>query len=496
MKRSFARRLTTHFVLTLGGSLAAVILVVSSVLFLVYVHSLNAQMAFVMERIPEIVRVYEVTDGDADAAVRAIATQVDNPALQVRAANATTRVILRPPGPDGDVTGERVSEQPRTEPEFPRDVLGDRLTFGLATALGLQTAHGRVLSLDVTVVPDDAVLDATVGRYAMGVVGLLLAVGLFAFFAARALTREALRPLNEVVAALETFAAGEVTPPRVELGRAENEFGRLATAYNAAAEHVASAFAERDRAEAQIRRFIADGAHQLRTPLTVIQGFISILSKGGPQSEPDLARIVQMMDRQSHVMAALIDKLTLLERWAEEHNHPEVVDIGECVHGIVAPLAAASRDREFVLAIEAGCYAFVDPYEVREAVANIVDNALKYSVPEPISVSVRGDEREVVIVVADRGPGMSEIDRARAFDRFYRGEKRSVVGSGLGLSLAKRAVERASGRIWIDGAFETGTAFSIALPRVDGAAEALPVTLPGSRTTFVEQPSGAPIGGV
>jgi signal transduction histidine kinase len=464
MTRSFARRLTTQSAVTIGGSLAAVIAAVAFVLFSSYVRGLNAQSAAVMARIPEIIRLYHVPANNPAAAVDAVSAHVDHPRLQIRAANDRLRVIALPSSLNLTASSERVYQQPRAEPEFQRTALGHRLTFALATALGLQAVHARIAEMDITVSADEGMLETTLRQYAIGMATLLLAIGLFAYFAARVLAREALRPLNEVVTALETFAAGNLHPRQLHLAGAEQEFARLAMAYNGAVERVATAFSERDRAEAQIRRFIADAAHQLRTPLTVIQGFIGILTK--PKTDAERARILQTMDRQSRHMASLIEKLMLLERWEEEDVNLELLNIGDCVRAVVAPFAAASPDRDFVLSMEPGCYASVDSGEIKEALGNIVDNAVKYAVLEPISISVAGGDGDVTIVVADRGPGLSQTDREHAFDRFYRGTKRSVVGSGLGLSIAKRAVERSSGRIWIESAYDRGTAFVIRLPRV------------------------------
>jgi two-component system, OmpR family, sensor kinase len=294
--------------------------------------------------------------------------------------------------------------------------------------------------------------------------GWFVVIAILAYAATRLLYREAVRPLDEVVAALEAFGAGDLTLRPVDAA-AKDDFGRLALAYNGAVRQMTAAFAERDRAEAETRRFIADGAHQLRTPLTVIQGFIGILIKNDPHAAGDRERILWTMDRQSRAMSATIQKLTLLDHWEASASNPQLTDVGECISEIVVPLAASRRNEDVSFSQIPACYAFVDALEIREAVGNVLDNALKYGAGAPVAVRVDAAERDVSIVVTDQGPGMSADDQRNAFRRFYRGEHREIAGSGLGLAIAKRAVERAGGAISIASAPGTGTAVTITLPR-------------------------------
>jgi two-component system, OmpR family, sensor kinase len=467
VRRSFARRLMLQSGLTIGGSLGLLAVLIAALLFASYVRGLNAHLTSVVARVPEALRVYRVPFADPDAAVRAIVRQVDDSGLRISAAGERERVVALGPvsRSSENATVFKRAPKSRTEPVTPQ--LSERLALGVATALGLQSQHREIGGVIVTVAADSADLRAIVEPYAFALLGVLLAIAVVAFAAARGLARQALHPLEEVVDALESFGAGDLRPRRVEAQGADEEFRRLAAAYNAAVEQVSAAFGERDRAELEIRRFIADAAHQLRTPLTVLQGFIGIMIKGNPATVADQARILQSMDRQSRLMASSIEKLTLLDRWRAERTNPAVVDIGQCVSSAVAPFAAAHPDREIALSVDPDCYAYVDACEIKEAVGNIVDNALKYAAPAPITVAVQRDNGEVRIVVSDRGAGLCEDERAHVFDRFYRGRQRDVTGSGLGLAIAKRAMERAGGHIELDSTPGAGTTLTIGLPQLD-----------------------------
>ncbi|HEX3456517.1 MAG TPA: HAMP domain-containing sensor histidine kinase [Candidatus Baltobacteraceae bacterium] len=339
-----------------------------------------------------------------------------------------------------------------------------QVILGMATAFGLASLRSHVGNLFVIVRANDATLVSTVQSFVVPLsLALVLAVAC-AVLVARALTRQALRPLEDVTGALQRFASGDLTPQWVTTESA-NELAPLATAYNGAVEQMERAFDARDRANTSMRQFIADAGHQLRTPLTVVQGFIAILRRGGFDSPPDRDRILDTMNDQSRIMGSLIDKLILLERWEspESAEKPAPIDVGTLVGDLVAPIVDANPDRNFSVKTQPGILAEIDPTELGYVVTNLADNAVKYGLGE-IGISVRAENSTAVIEVADRGPGIPSTDVTRVFDRFYRGAQRDVSGSGLGLAIVKRAVERAHGTIAIDTG-PNGSRFIVQLPR-------------------------------
>jgi two-component system OmpR family sensor kinase len=108
-----------------------------------------------------------------------------------------------------------------------------------------------------------------------------------------------------------------------------------------------------------------------------------------------------------------------------------------------------------------------DESELRAAIVNLVENALKYAPDSPVDVSVKESGDAVLLTVADRGPGMTAQERAHAFDRFYRGENRGVAtGVGLGLAIVKRTVERAGGSVELDTVPGEGTRVTMRLRKL------------------------------
>ena len=147
----------------------------------------------------------------------------------------------------------------------------------------------------------------------------------------------------------------------------------------------------------------------------------------------------------------------------------EAVDLGQLTRDVVASLGILAEERQQRLTIDAGDRLCVsaDRLVLRDAIANVVDNAIKYS-PTGSTIAVRVDRNgdRATVSVADEGPGIPPEHRERIFDRFYRideGRSRELGGTGLGLAIARWAVESNGGRISVDGTGR-GSVFRVVLP--------------------------------
>lgn len=345
-----------------------------------------------------------------------------------------------------------------------------RASISLATTAGYKGDSVRIGDATIVVEANMHTLVMLAERFAAVLVCVVALAILLANLAAGRLTKRALEPLDLVLRELECFAAGDLTPRRIATTRGD-ELGRLAEAYNGAVETVNNALAERRRAENQMRQFTADAAHQLRTPLTVLRGFIGILRKDAIHRAEDVPRILDTMDRQSAAMATMIKKLMLLQDWDCGSCSLEPVNVGELIEEIVAPLAGANPQREIRVDVRTAAQVRVAREELGYAVSNLLDNALKYAAVGEIAVSVYREGAAVRISVSDHGKGISEEQLQHIFDRFYRGEQRGVPGFGLGLAIAKRAVERAHGTLSVHSTNASGSRFTIALPALNEIEE-------------------------
>jgi two-component system OmpR family sensor kinase len=295
-----------------------------------------------------------------------------------------------------------------------------------------------------------------------GVLAIVLAWGV-----GWAITRQAVRPLTQISAAMRRFAQGDFRPEPIR-STSGDEIGELAHSYNGAVLQVHSALSQRDRTEAEIRQFIADAGHELRTPLTVIMGYLDVLEDGAVDAPGIRERVFATLRQESRRMRSLIEKLIYLARLErEEPTERKVIDVSALVSRVAASLEPADAAARIEVSTASDARVVADESDITEALRNLIDNALKYAPGSKVAVSAAIDGDEVVIVVRDRGPGMSERDQAHAFDRFYRGRGNGEVeGSGLGLAIVKRAVRRFNGTIALESRAGEGTQFTIRLPRV------------------------------
>jgi two-component system phosphate regulon sensor histidine kinase PhoR len=256
---------------------------------------------------------------------------------------------------------------------------------------------------------------------------------------------------------------------------------------------------ERVRAEAMRRDFVANVSHEVRTPLTVLAGFVETLATL-PLSEAERSRVLTLMQQQTDRMQALVaDLLTLAQLEGSPRPSAESwVPVGRLLGQALADGRALSSGRHSV--VLDGHLPSEDisgaPTELQSALGNLVTNAVRYT-PEGGHVWLRW-ARDVdgggVFEVRDDGPGIAREHLARLTERFYRvdgGRSRDTGGTGLGLSIVKHVMQRHGGQIDIRSEFGRGSTFRLLLPAARvrrslpepgpapvGAPTAVPVDLP------------------
>jgi two-component system OmpR family sensor kinase len=401
---------------------------------------------------------------DAVTLARALAPNAIDPALLLVIVDANSRATIRW-DPALDRSTPHVFVRPRADrsAEPLASDLFARSALGLATAFGLQTLRANAGEFEIYATPNQQAFAEDVRAYVPAFAIAVAVALLCGVVVGRVLTRAALDPLDRVTAALQRFAHGDFTAEPIA-GSQDGRLGALAAAYDGAVAQVERSFAERARAHAAMRQFIADAGHQFKTPLTVVRGLVTILSRSGFGPDSEETAILHTIARQTSLMSALVEKLLLLEAWEGRDALPNAIDAGALVSEAVRPLALANPQREIAVDAAHGLVVCADPLELEYAIVNVVDNALKYTAAR-VRVTVDGDAERVRITVADDGPGMDREEAARAVDRFYRGARRDVEGSGLGLAIAQRAVERAGGRLELHSDRTRGTIVTLVLPR-------------------------------
>ncbi|MEX0630420.1 MAG: ATP-binding protein [Chloroflexota bacterium] len=279
-----------------------------------------------------------------------------------------------------------------------------------------------------------------------------------------ALTARLSRPIARLAAASRRIAEGRYAE-RVPVPSGD-EIGELAVSFNQMADSLEST--ERRRLQ-----LVGDVAHELRTPLATLDGYLEGLQDGVVKAdEPTWQLLRHETARLSH----LVDDLQQL--WRAEARQlplsPTRVDIPTMLEAVRERFAARAREHgsELRVMAPAGELAVqADPERLAQVVDNLVSNAIRYSpagAPVALQATTEGDE--VVISVVDQGVGLSEEQRERVFERFYRvdpSRARALGGSGIGLAIARALTEAMGGRIWAESEGPgNGSRFCVALPRL------------------------------
>ena len=293
--------------------------------------------------------------------------------------------------------------------------------------------------------------------------GLPLVVGL-AGIGGYVLARRALAPIDHLAVEARRITADRLHE-RLSVPNRNDEIGRLTAVINDTFARLESSFDE-------LRRFTADASHELRTPLSVIRG-TGELALGTPKSAAEYKDTIGSMLEEVDRLTRLVDTLLRLSRGdaGTIRLDRETVDLGQLARDVASSLTILAEDRQQRLDVNgaSGVEVSADRLVLREALVNLVDNAIKYSpTGSVIDIAVRHEGQQAVVAVSDHGPGIPSEHRQRVFDRFYRldeGRAREAGGSGLGLAIAKWAVEANGGDISVDSGGR-GSIFQIRLPRL------------------------------
>ncbi|HHR85945.1 MAG TPA: HAMP domain-containing protein [Candidatus Acetothermia bacterium] len=274
------------------------------------------------------------------------------------------------------------------------------------------------------------------------------------------LITQVLSPLRLLTRATERIAHGDLSY-RVML-RARDEFGRLGDSFNRMIDNLS-------RSETVRKTMTADIAHELRTPVTIIQGNLEAILDGVyPAATETIAPIYE----ETLHLGRLIDDLRdlALAESGELRLSKEPTDIVALVNQVVETVNASLENglRVAVSAPDDIPAVPIDSVRMRQVLANLLSNALRYTPSDmEIRVEIEVWENMLVLRVLDRGPGIPEDELPHIFERFYRGDEartRAAGGSGLGLAIAKQWVEAHGGKITASNRSEGGACFTILLP--------------------------------
>lgn len=326
--------------------------------------------------------------------------------------------------------------------------------------------------------------------------GITLIVGslsttVIAFGVGWLLAGTTLRPIQRITETALAIGESQDFASRVAHKGPNDELGRLATTFNGMLGRLQSAYQQLAHALEVQRDFVADVSHELRTPLTTIRGNLALLRREPPLPRDEQGEILDDLMGESERLTRLVTDLLTLARADAGHQLPVApVLVDAIVDDVCRQTRLLAPGREVLCSVgdhqgealtidtsaseassvpetpSAGLFAVANGDGLKQLLLILADNAAKHG-EGTIRITACQDDHHVVLSVEDSGPGMSEDLRARAFDRFYRGDaSRSTPGFGLGLSIARTLTEAQQGTLTMESQLGVGTTFRVRLPRV------------------------------
>lgn len=252
---------------------------------------------------------------------------------------------------------------------------------------------------------------------------------------------------------------------RISIDSSQEELKELAAAINDMLNRI------NDSYQSQVR-FVSDASHELRTPISVIQGYVNLLDRWGKRDEKTMQESIDAIKSETQHMKELVEKLLFLARGDNEtiQLYREDIDICQIVEEIVREAEMIDPNHSFNMELSGPAYISADKQLIKQAIRVLIDNSIKFTANGgSISLKVKFDDDKVYISVQDEGIGIAPEDIPRIFDRFYRSDEsraRKSGGSGLGLSIAKWIVEKHGGYFEVLSRVNIGTRISIVLPKI------------------------------
>jgi two-component system OmpR family sensor kinase len=317
------------------------------------------------------------------------------------------------------------------------------------------------------------------------VVGVLVTLALV-YALGLPLARLSLKPLKRMARTATGIGQGEWSQ-RVAQVPGEDEVSQLAQAFNKMLDQIEAAFAAQKQSENQTRQFVADASHELRSPLTVLGGYLDVLLMGAKDNPEQTERILRSMRQEVGRLSRMVVDLLMLTRL--DARGPSSLKLAPLDLAAVARQAIGNMDvlaggRQIILKEEpldgkAGPLRILgDGDHLYRVLANLLDNALRYTGPQGhIIISLTSEKAAgrpgqpgwAVLRVQDNGSGIDPNQLPHIFDRFYRPDQsrnRQTGNAGLGLAIVKTIVEAHGGTVEVASGTGQGTCFTIYLPLI------------------------------
>jgi two-component system OmpR family sensor kinase len=288
-------------------------------------------------------------------------------------------------------------------------------------------------------------------------------------FAARQVIKLSMKPLESVEVTAQKIAGGDLSA-RLENFEPNTEVGRLSTSLNTMLGRIEESFAVRTESENKLRRFVADASHELRTPLTAIRGFAELHRQGAVPDGEKTKELLGRIEKESIRMGALVEDLLLLARLDQSRQMElKPVDLTHVIEDTVASATAAGPNHPITVNIPAELYTLGDSDRIYQVFTNLLANARTHTpAGTAIAVGAHTEVDGIYVTVSDNGPGLSEDDQKKIFERFFRADpsrqRQSSEGSGLGLSIVDAVMQAHGGKVGVVSKSGEGATFTLFFP--------------------------------
>ena len=279
-----------------------------------------------------------------------------------------------------------------------------------------------------------------------------------------------LKPVGRITAVARRISATDLSQ-RIAMGGPPDELRRLADTFDDMLDRLDRSF------DAQ-RGFVEDASHELRNPLAVIRSNVDTTLADPAATVEDYRFVAEQVNRSVDRISRVVDDLVTFARHETRPQHLTLVDLGELALQAMAEFDgyAANHGVRLTHAAPAGLLALGDSGSLRQALANLLSNALSVApAGSEVRITAGGEGAWVWVAVEDQGPGIPEAEQERVFQRFQRGRQASVDGRGLGLAIVRQIAESHRGEARLTSAEGTGSTFAILLPATGASS-------PGART--------------
>ena len=287
-----------------------------------------------------------------------------------------------------------------------------------------------------------------------------------------ALASQATTPINQLSDAMREIGSEGLDRRLGWRQRRRDEIGKLAESFNDLLQRLAEAFARE-------RQFISDASHELKTPLTSINANAQMLLRWGDRDPAVLRESLETIAAERAQLAAMVNgMLTLAKADRGDEIPKEPVALAQLASDVVHGAEPRAAEKHLSLDFQHNATPLVlgDPSLLRQLVANLVDNALKFTERGGVLVKVGADDGRAWIEVSDSGPGIPPEELPHVFDRFYRADKarsRIVPGTGLGLAIVRSIARVHAGEVEAARGPAGGASFRVELPRLGASARPL-----------------------